>query len=118
MGSLSAGGIQVHPGNPDGGKPLLHQLGHLLGPRPLIAHEGLLALRANSGLGLPGLAMVADQRLELLVVNHPHAAIRAPEHMAAFPADNHRGKAPAIQEKDDLPPARTVLLDCGNQFLR
>ena len=103
VGVLGGGGVLVHPQH----SCLREELGQLL--LGLLGAEAPVeqpAAAGGAGLGGRvelGAAVVAEQLMARLVVDHGDAALGAFQHLAAVVALGHGLVAPAVEQQDGLP---------------
>ncbi len=102
VGVLSGGGVLIHPQHPGLGEQLRQFLLGLLGAEAPVEQ---LAAAGGAGLGGRvelGAAVVAEQLVACLVVDHGDAALGALEHLAAVVALGHGLIAPPVEQQDGL----------------
>ena len=111
VGVFGGGGVLVHPQH----SCLREELGQLLlGLLGAEAPVEQLAAAGGAGLGRRvelGAAVVAEQLMARLVVDHGDAALGAFQHLAAVVALGHGLVAPAVEQQDGLLPRVEVAPD-------
>ena len=95
MGVFSAGGIHVHPQDPDTGKFFIQSCLHLLGSQTKGRHMGLSAHRTLPGkCGLVPAIMAAKPPVS--VISEGDIAVGTFDHRTAASAGDKAREAPAV----------------------
>ena len=102
VGVARASGVEVHASNAGFGEEIAQLVFNLLGAIAAASQVGAFARRTTRGHGVGVAAIMAGQRVRILVQRQRHIAVFASRHPAAGVALHHRRKATAVLEEDDL----------------